>query len=63
MGSGANVIIDERIRSKFSAALRAAPNAAAIAESPAGKRLLLLPSTHDREHISAILEWRRERGY
>ena len=45
------------------AALRAAPDAGAIAESAAGRRLLLLPSTHDREHIAAILEWRRERGY
>jgi hypothetical protein len=46
-----------------SAALGAAPDAAAIAESAAAKRLLLLPSTHDREHVAAILEWRRERGY
>lgn len=26
-------------------------------------RLLYLPATHDGEHVPAILEWRRARGY
>jgi hypothetical protein len=28
-----------------------------------GHRLLFLPSTHDGEHIEAIIEWRRAHGY
>ncbi|MSP22959.1 MAG: hypothetical protein EXR66_08120 [Dehalococcoidia bacterium] len=43
-------------------ALRASGPATFEADGPA-RRLLLLPSTHDREHIPAILEWRRARGY
>lgn len=36
---------------------------AAFEEGGQGRRLLFLPSTHDREHVPAILEWRRARGY
>lgn len=28
-----------------------------------GHRLLVLPGTHDGEHVPAILEWRARRGY
>jgi hypothetical protein len=34
-----------------------------LASGTTGHRLLFLPSTHDGEHIEAILEWRRAHGY
>lgn len=44
------------------AGLRELP-AATLEAGGTAHRLLLLPSTHDAEHIPAILEWRRINGY
>ena len=36
--------------------------ASRLEEGRAGHRFLFAPGNHDREHIPAILEWRREQG-
>lgn len=46
-----------------SEALHAAVDPAALEEGAPARRLLQFPASHDREHVPAIVEWRRERGY
>jgi uncharacterized damage-inducible protein DinB len=43
--------------------LRTTSVAVNLEEAGQARRFLFLPSTHDREHIAAILEWRRGHGY
>ncbi len=50
-------------RERHESAARALSATAVDLEVDPARRLLWLPSTHDGEHVPAILEWRASHGY
>ncbi|MFN8639910.1 MAG: hypothetical protein U0360_10775 [Dehalococcoidia bacterium] len=50
-------------RERHESAARALATSPVDLEADPARRLLWLPSTHDGEHVPAILEWRARHGY